>query len=179
MRCRKTCFSFLVILLFTSAHRLPAPISELATPTASPESTARPKVKRTPKTKPSSDTSEKVTKRQTVSATPTNQIVSKRSAFDGTWVGTLNGLPFNGDVDYTLAVTASGTSVNERSATFGSLTWRAMCDGVTMRWKSGAGCAWVLAPNPDGKTALVTVNCPGFFGVGVYNSSSILRKTSP
>jgi hypothetical protein len=106
MRCRKVCFSFLVIFLLTPVHRLPAPISEVATPTASPESTARPKVKRTPKAKPSSDTSEKVTKRQTASPAPTNRIVSKRDAFDGTWVGTLNGLPFNGDVDYTLTITA-------------------------------------------------------------------------
>jgi hypothetical protein len=97
--------------------------------------------------------------------------------FQGTWVGTLRGLPFNGDVDYTLIINAAGTVVNERATAFGSLSFPAICDGVTMRWKT-PGCAKTLTPNPDGRTALITVNCPGVLGVGAYNSSQTFQKLS-
>ena len=168
----------MIVLLLITVDRSPAPISEVETPTPAPEQSAKRKPKRTVKPETGSENSRNATKPTSPSA-PKTHATPSQGAFQGTWVGRLNGLPLNGDVDYTLVINAAGTVVNERSTAFGSLTWPATCDGVTMRWKSGAGCAWTLTPNSDGKTALMTVNCPGVFGIGAYNSSSTLRKTSP
>src|ERR1700737_3380618 len=129
----------LLILAFLVAiwHRLPAPIQEFPeSPTPAPEKSAKPKPKRTIKPKVASDSSESSTKRQTPSPLQ-SKATPQRNLFEGTWLGTLKGLPFAGDVNYTLTINSAGTVANEKSTTFGSLSWPATCDGVTTRGKSG------------------------------------------
>jgi len=168
-----------LVLLLITAHRLPAPIQEApegATPT--PEQSAKPKPKRTTKPESKRKNSETPPKRQTPSP-PQSKSTPQRNPFDGTWVGTLNNAPFHGNLEVTLIISASGTSVTEKTNQTGTRKFQATSDGSTMRWTSVANCAWTLTPNPDGKTALATDNCPGLFGVGVYNISTVFRRTSP
>ena len=153
-----------VALLLSTTRQAPAPISEQS-PTPAPEQSAKPKPKRT------------ITKQQTPSplqakATP------QRSPFDGTWVGTLNNAPFVGTVQDTFVISGSGTSLIEKLGTLSAKVFQATCDGSTVRWTNST-CANTLTPNPDGKTALVTINCTGVFGVGAYNISTAFRRTSP
>ena len=165
-------------LLLATTHRLPAPIQEVPeSPTPAPEQSAKPKPKRTVKPT-ASPNSESSTKRQTPSSTPKNQATPNRNPFDGTWLGTFNGVPTKGNVQFTLTVSANGSVVNETSSTFGSLTNRATPDGRTTRWQDGTS-AWTLTPNAEEKTAIVTCDYEGFFGIGAYHSSVVFRRTSP
>jgi hypothetical protein len=161
---RTLVFCLTAALLLIAAHRLPAPISE-ESPTPAQEQSAKPK--RT------------ITKRQTPSPQPKNQATPQRNPFDGLWTGTLNNLPWLGNTDFMFLISASGTSVTEKSKQMGTKPYQGTCDGSTMRWTAEANCAWTFTPNPDGKTALATINCPGLFGIGVYNSTAIFRRTSP
>ena len=162
-----------LFLLFVSAHRLPAPIQEVPeSPAPTLEQSAKPKPKRTLRPKVTTESS---TTRQTSSPQPRNQPTPQQNPFDGTRVGTLNNLPFTGNVEFTLFIAASGASVTEKSATFGTHNYQANCDGSTMRWETGA--SWTLTPNPDKQTALVTCNGAGFFGIGSFSLSTIFRRT--
>jgi hypothetical protein len=167
-----------VALLLVTSHRLPAPIQEVSeSPTPPPEQSAKPKPKRAIKPKVASESSEG--QARTSSPTPQTKATRQRNPFDGTWIGTLNNLPWLGNTEFTFLISASGTSITEKSKQMGTKPYQATCDGSTMRWTAEANCAWTFTPNSDGKTALATINCPGLFGIGVYNSSTIFRKTSP
>jgi hypothetical protein len=155
-------------LLFVTAHRLPAPISE-ENPTPAPVKTPRPKAPRVKKTE-SSETRSHTT---TAAATPT----PIQNKFDGTWTGTIPNLPFVGNVDYILFVNGGGTAVTEKTANFGTYTWQASSDGYIMRWNAN-GTDFTLTANSDGQTALVTANNPGFLGVGAFSLSTVFRRTS-
>ena len=103
---RKVLFITVVLLLLT--HRLPAPITEIPeSPTPAPEQSAKPKPKRI--TKP------KVT-----------------TKFAGTWTGTIRFGPTL-VVDYTLVINSAGSSVQEKSAQWGSRSYPAIRDGKTVR----------------------------------------------
>jgi len=161
---RTLVFCLAATLLLSTAHRAPAPISEVETPTPAP----KPKPKRTIKPK-ASESSESSIKRPTSSPTP------NRNPFGGTWSAFLTGSD-----DYrTLVINAGGTVVTEKSTKWGTFTWMATCDSVSMRWKSGGGCSWNFTPNPDGKTGLTTMTCSGFLGIGAGNWSATFHKTSP
>src|SRR5256885_8054873 len=97
-------FCLLCCLLFITAHRLPAPISE-ENPTPALEKSVRPRPKRVAKPPTESSTS---THSRTATAPAAAPIQNK---FDGSWTGTLPNLPFVGNVDFTLFVTGNGTSV--------------------------------------------------------------------
>jgi hypothetical protein len=135
------------VVLLLATHRLPAPITEIPeSPTPAPEQSAKPKPKRI--TKP------KVT-----------------TKFAGTWTGTIRFGPTL-VVEYTLVINSAGSSVQEKSAQWGSHFYSATCDGKTVRWQTlGTDSRWALTPNPDGKTALVT-------GTAVV-SPVIFHRTSP
>ena len=166
-----------IVLLIISAHRLPAPIEETPEkPTPTPEQSAKPRVKHAAKPKAARENSESSAKRQTSPTLPRSQAPLDQNPFNGTWVGVLNNLPFTGNVEFTLLVSASGTAVTEKS-TLGTNNFEATCDGSTMRWETGS--SWTLTPNPDGKTALITCNSGGFFGVGAFSLSTVFRKTTP
>ena len=141
---RKVLFITVVLLLLT--HRLPAPITEIPeSPTPAPKQSAKPKPKRI--TKP------KVT-----------------TKFAGTWTGTIRFGPTL-VVDYTLVINSAGSSVQEKSAQWGSHFYSATFDGKTVRWQTlGTNSRWALTPNSDGKTSLVT---------GVVVSPVIFHRTSP
>jgi hypothetical protein len=160
-------------LLLLSTQRSPAPISE-ENPTPASEQTPKPKVKRSPKPKAIADQSDKTAGQRLRAPVATPTPVQDR--FDGAWIGTLNNLPFVGNVEFTLFVSGSGTSVIDKSANFGTNTYQSNCDGNTMRWETGS--SWTLTPNPDGQTALITCNSGGFFGVGAFSLSTIFRRTT-
>jgi hypothetical protein len=165
---------FLILALLMITHRLPAPIVETpekATP--APEQSAKPKPKRVTRQKIESESSQEKAGQQIRTASPSP--TPNQNPFEGVWVGTLNNLPFTGNVEFTLVVTAAGTAVTEKSANFGSNSFQANCDGSTMRWETGS--SWSLTPNPDRQTALVTCNNGGFFGVGAFSLSTVFRKS--
>jgi hypothetical protein len=160
-------------LLLLSTQRSPAPISE-ENPTPASEQTPKPRIKRSAKPKAIADGADKTAGQRMRAPVATPTPIQDR--FDGAWVGTLNNLPFTGNVEFTLFVSGSGTSVIEKSANFGSNTFQSNCDGNTMRWETGS--SWTLTPNPDGQTALITCNSGGFFGVGAFSLSTIFRRTT-
>src|SRR5205809_4741548 len=93
------CFLLVATFLLVTVHQLPAPIQEVPeSPTPASEHSAKPKLKRTVKPKITSENSEGSTKSRAPSPTPS----PRRNLFEGTWLGTLKGLPFAGDVNYTL-----------------------------------------------------------------------------
>jgi len=167
------CFSLVAALLLITAQRLLAPIQEVPeSPTPVPEQSAKPKPKRTIKPKVTSERSESSTKRQTPSPLQ-SKATPQRNLFDGTWTGFLN------DDHRTLFINSAGTVVTEKSVKWGTATWPATCDGVSMRCNTAGGCSWTLTPNPDGKTAPATATCPGFLGIGAGTWSAVFRRTSP
>jgi len=170
--------SLVIALLLVGTHRLPAPISEVETPTPAPEQSAKPKPKRTNKPKATAGGSEGSTKQQTSSPQPKRQAIPQRNPIDGTWIGTLN------NIQFTAVISGSGTMVRETS-TDGTFTWNAMYDGKTMRWSwhrpllSGESTATVVDAN--GKTALVTSKSGGaplLLGAGAHDTSAIFYKVS-
>jgi hypothetical protein len=174
---RTFCFSLVVALLLVTAHRLPAPISEIPeNPTPAQEQSAKPKPKRTIKPKVTNENSEDSGKQQTrTTVSTTKRETTPSNPFEGTWRGTLDNLPFAGNVDFTLVITAAGTAVVEKSANWGTKNFQSNCDGSTMKWETGS--SWTLTPNPDKQTALVTCNSAGFFGIGAFSLSTIFRRT--
>jgi hypothetical protein len=163
-----------VILLFGAPH-LPAPIQEVQeSPTPKQEQSAKPKPKRTIKPKTTGESSESSAKAKTSSPTPKNQPTPNRNPFDGTWSGSLCTNDHR-----TLFINSTGTVVTEKSAKWGTATWPATCDSVSMRWNTAGSWSWTLTPNPDGKTALATATCPGVFGIGAASCSSVFQRTSP
>jgi len=161
-----------LIAFLLTTHRLPAPITE-ESPTPATAPSANPKPKRASKPKVINDNVEKnaTSPKRVTAPTPI------QNRFDGTWMGTVPNLPFVGNVDYTLLVSAGGMSVVEKTANFGTNNFQASSDGYTMRWDAN-GTAFTLTPNSDGQTALLTCNNPGFFGVGAFSLSTVFRRTS-
>jgi hypothetical protein len=104
----------MVVLLFVTAHRLPAPISEETTPPPKPAATAKPKPKTVaPKPKP----------------TPIS--------FAGTWSGVTSGACSNDGVNHSYAITVT-ISADERTISwqFGGQSYQHACyrAGDTIRW---------------------------------------------
>jgi cytoskeletal protein RodZ len=172
---KRTLVLFLAVaLLLVTAHRLPAPIQEVPeSPTPAPEQSAKPKAKRTVKPK-ASESSESSTNKRATSPTPS----PLRNPFDGTWSGTINNAPFVGTAEDTFVISASGTSVIDKLGKLSPKLFQTTYDGSTIKWTNST-CIDTLTPNPDGKTALVTINCTGVFGIGAYNTSTVFRKVSP
>jgi len=166
-------FCLVCWLLFITARRLPAPITEESS-TPVPEQSARPKPKRVSKPKVVNENAESAVTSQKRAIAPA--ATPNQNRFDGTWMGTLNNLPFAGNVDFALVVTANGTSITEKSANFGTNTFEVNCDGSTMKWETGS--SWTLTPIGDGQTALVTCNNGGFFGVGAFSLSTVFRRST-
>ena len=166
---------FTLGLLLIGTLRLPAPIQEAPeSPTPTPEQPAKPKPKRPARSNVAGERAESSVPQQM--RTPVPIATPNQNRFDGAWVGTLNNLPFAGNVEFTLLVTDNGMSVTEKSTNFGTHTFQVNCDGSTMRWETGS--SWTLTPNPDGQTALITCNNAGFFGVGAFSLSTVFRKTA-
>jgi hypothetical protein len=162
----------LLLSIFVVAQRSPAPIVEEERPTPATAQSAKPKPKRVSKPKAANEKGQSVVTSQKHTATQARMPIQNR--FDGTWIGTLNNLPFAGNVEFTLVVTGNGTSVIEKSANFGTNTFQVNCDGSMMRWETGS--SWTLTPLGDGQTGLVTCSNEGLFGVGAFSLSTVFRK---
>jgi hypothetical protein len=121
-------------LLFSTVHRLPAPIAEETTPAPTVAQASEP---RKPLPKPQSKP-------------------SGAARFAGTWIGRITA-DKAGDVDVTLIVNTEGTSVNGSSKA-GIWTRPLTYDGKQLSWQAGRTnkVAWTLTPNPDEQSALVT-----------------------
>lgn len=158
---------FCLVLFLFSAHRLPAPIQEVPeSPTPPLTQPARPK-----KTPAKSKSIESEFKTKTVPKPPAKPTQGP-ARFAGTWIGTIKGFGIWGDVEYTLVVDPSGTSVIEKSR-LGTGTRKVSSDGTTITWRSGwfKEYTWTLTPNADGKTATGALKGP-FVG----NPSAIFRR---
>ena len=86
-----------------------------------------------------------------------------------------------GPSQYTVTISGSGT-VEHDSSNHGTWTWKATCDGRTMRWewKVGLGkgsCTFTL--NADGKTAIMTNASNGLMGIGAFSGVGTFHKISP
>src|SRR5205823_9573018 len=146
-----------VMLLLITAHRLPAPISEI------PESPT-PNAKHQPKPK----------KPRSESRTSATAVSEGTARFAGVWVGTVNFGSSRGSrpllVEYTFVINSARTTVQEKSTTWGSHSYPTTRAGNSVRWETLGHQDWALTPNPDGKTALVT---------GTVVSPVIFHRTSP
>lgn len=158
-------------LLGSSAHRLPAPISEAPeNPTPAPLQTTQPKVRHSTKRK--SQENEASVRQQTTAEKSKSQPKTTPGRFAGTWLGNIS-QGVAGNVDVTLTINAAGTEVAERSSV-GTFTRRGTCNGNTTTWRGGlfSEIAWTFTPNPDGQTAAVTAK-----GLFSGNSTATFRKT--
>jgi hypothetical protein len=159
-----TRFGLIAAIIMATTGHLPAPISEVETPTPAPKASSAPKESATSK--------QKVRERQTTSATSKPMPRTSRNSFDGTWSGFLTGSD-----DYrTFVITGGGATVIEKGAKVGTHTWGAARDGGLVRWSTPIGCAWTFTLNADGNTAMITANCSGLFGVGAGSWSATFRR---
>lgn len=150
---KRTLALFLPIaLLLITAHRLPAPISEVETPTP-PAPTVAPKSRPLPKPKPKSEASESATKsvRQQPSA--------KQSRFAGTWAGVMPEIPW-GDVPTELIVDQNENTMEwrETGKPKTALASKAIVAGDTLSARFPVGlttAVWYISPQSDGVTANV------------------------
>lgn len=158
-----------VALLLVTAHRLPAPISEIPeNPTPAPEEQSKPK-----KTRSKSKTVEFEPNTESARKPSSPSTVQGPARFAGTWTGTIN-QGVLGETEVTLIVNASATSVQENSKV-GAFTRDATASGNTMTWVAGwlNEITWAFTPAADGKTAAVTSKS----GMGVHGASTF-RRTS-
>src|SRR5580704_5599245 len=120
-----------IFLLAVSAHRLPAPIVEEATPT--PAATAKPKPNAVAKPKSTSNSSQNSGGQK--KETPTKHAVA--SPFTGTWVGTTNNSQSNGASgtgSFVLTISADGLATAKwitRDGTFSGVAGRCRFNGQT------------------------------------------------
>jgi hypothetical protein len=159
-------FCFVGVLLLLSTHRLPAPIQEV------PESPTPPPTQQARKKAPSKSKAIESESKTKTAPKPSAKPMEGPARFAGTWIGTIKGFGIWGDVEYTLVVDPSGTSVIEKSR-LGTGTRKVSSDGATITWRSGwfKEYTWTLTPNADGKTAIGTLRGP-FVG----NPSAIFRR---
>ena len=179
--------SLVVIFLLITAHRLPAPIQEIAEsptpapeqsarPTPAPERSAKPKPKPTTKPKVTSDNSQSSTKRQTPSPAPKTQ-PTPQSRFAGTWSGTVY-CPhpwLGGDSQCTYIINASESSVTESCERFNRQTAAATVSGNSISWDNGWFKAYhnTLTLLEGGRTARVTITSSSY-----GNGSGTVKKVN-
>ena len=137
-------------LLIISAHRLPAPISEVETPTPAKQS-AKPKQRKLPKSTPKSVATE------STSNPARQQPSSKQSRFAGTWVGTMQTIPW-GNWAVVLTVDPNEATITSEINGGKPEVKKAQRNGDMLQATFAAGLTvitWSLTPQPDGATARV------------------------
>src|SRR6202035_3606159 len=116
---------------------------------------------------------------KTPSSQSKNQATPNRNSFDGTWVGTFKGGPSEGDIEFIITITGRGTAISILiTKNGGRVDSQGTCDGTTTRWTQAPKLAWTFTPNPDGKTAIATVN---WVNPGPFSSKSppaVFRRVS-
>lgn len=110
---------------------------------------------------------------------PKNSSTPNTNLFDGTWVGTIN--TRTGNVEFTLMISDSGTVESDTTMVGRSGLRKATNDGKTMTWNWGIENKTVVTftPNPDGKTAVMTLAGPAIREMSAFNSSAIFHSKSP
>jgi hypothetical protein len=151
---KRTLALFLTVgLLLISAHRLPAPISEIPespTPAPTVAPTAKPKPKSLPKPKAKSEASESATSSARQKPSP------KQSRFAGTWVGTMPEVPW-GNVATELIVDQTEATMEwqESGKRKGLVKAQRIGDMVQGSFPAPIAIVWSVTPQPDGATARV------------------------
>ena len=144
----------ILCLLLAAPQRLPAPISEVESPTPAPEQSPKPKPKRTVKPKVI-QSSESSTKRTSAQATTGTTVSQPKLA--GTWSGTLK-------ISGILATTPNASfvinptqNVVQWTNEHGTDNYPAVAIGNSISWKAGSfsevNCSLTLLS--DGQTAQV------------------------
>ena len=151
----------IIALLLATAHRLPAPISDVPeSPAPAAEQSAKPKPKRAVKPKAASESSETSTKRQTSSPTPKTQATSQRK-FAGTWKGTLDGR------EWVIVVDANETQGSATGGPWGIERGPTRSNQNTISW-SYVFNSWSLTVSPANRTAQVVVHYIGGTSSGTF-----------
>ena len=152
--------SLIASVCLISAHRLPAPISEIETPT--PTLTPPKEARRTQKTENKSS-AKPITQRPLSKSTPQTTKPSNRSRFAGTWTGTVS-VPGWGNLQGIWVINAAENSVTENfPAVHGPKPCAATVNGATISWVCRGGifnAFWsvtTLTLTGDGQTALMTI----------------------
>ena len=149
----------LVAVLLITAHQLPAPILEEATPT--------PTVAHKAKSKPKSES------RESAKSHASQQANVKRSRFAGTWVGTMATFPY-GNLATVLKVDSTETMIALTCGGAHGAVAKAKLNGDTLQatWPAGINTStWSLTPQPDGETALVRMQA------FVNNNTAVFHRT--
>ena len=137
-------YFLLVALLLAGAHRLPAPIQEIAeSPTPAPTEQAKPK-------KPIAPPSQAQPKTK---ATPKPTPTPARPRFAGTWKGILDGAA-NGASATIVVSPGEDSAVVRGLAVWSERRGRTTINGNSMSWKFLAE-RWSMTLAPDGKSATV------------------------
>jgi len=177
---RMRCFLLAILSILISAHRLPAPIVEEATPNPAPQESSQPKPRRT-KARSATEGSENPTQQQesakehgATKPYATKMVTPTQPKFAGTWSGTITEFVW-GTFDLTLVVNAPGTSVISKSK-FGTKPHTTTCDGQTVTWREGVfnEVVWTFTPNSDGMTAEITANSP----LGIHSATTLRRAST-
>jgi hypothetical protein len=149
------------LVLQGTIHRSPAPISEIPTPTPATREHIKPKKTR------SNSTSAEAGPGTKPNATHSLQGPAR---FAGTWHGAMVWGMY-GNVDVTLAIDSSSTSVNETNR-YVSGTRALTNTGNSVTWHEGSfgSMSWTFTPQSDGKTA--SVRLTAIF----IDSSAIFRR---
>ena len=151
----------IIALLLATAHRLPAPISDVPeSPAPAAEQLAKPKPKRAVKPKAASESSETSTKRQMSSPTPKTQATSQRK-FAGTWKGTLDGR------EWVIVVDANETQGSATGGPWGIERGPTRINQNTISW-SYVFNSWSLTVSPANRTAQVVVHYIGGTSSGTF-----------
>jgi hypothetical protein len=166
---KRTLVPFLAVtLLLITAHRLPAPISEVPeSPTPAPEQSAKPKPKRVihPKTNQSEKSS-------VAASTPSP---TRSKTFAGKWVGTMPEVPW-GNIQTELIVDPTETtmewqdSINSKPATAKATLTGNTLSALFPGWPRPV---WSITPDPGGNTAHVRLQA------FMNDDHAVFRKTSP
>lgn len=170
-------FCLTAALLLTTAHRVPAPISE-ESPRPVPEQSAKPKQNRAVRPKSTSQNSESSSKQQTPAPPPKSQATPTQPRFAGTWNGIMDCGAY-GIIEHTMTIDAQNSmTVWQTKNPPVRMSGPAQISGGTVVL-AYSGCYWALTPDPDGKTGLAKCGCGGFLGIGAWNGSAIFHRTSP
>jgi hypothetical protein len=156
-------------LLILSAHRLPAPITEIPespTPAPTVAPTAKPKPKPLPKP-PKSEASEPVAKSAGQQPSP------KQSRFAGTWVGTMPEVPW-GNVATELVVDQTETTMEWQESGKRKGLVKTQLSGKTLQasFHVGVTATWSITPQPDGATARVRLQA------FMNDQTAVFRRTT-
>jgi hypothetical protein len=152
----RTLGPFLTIaLLLITAHRLPAPISEVQeSPTPAPERAAKPKAKRAPESKTDHATTSRA-------APSPAQVRSKK--FAGTWSGIMQTFPAG---NQTTQIVIDSTEKTMTVSWFGKTdTVKAQLNGDSLEATfpppalQPQSHRWSVTPQPDGVSARVHFQC--------------------